>query len=103
MTEPPPRKRFQIHLSTAILMMFVAGGFIWLNTRAQLDTATGQRKDLGLEADFVFRSFGWPCVVVVDSDWVLFRTYKLGHPVDRTRPGEISHRRELTYHNAILD
>src|SRR5205085_59789 len=31
MTEPPPRKRFQIHLSTAIVMMFVAGGLIWAN------------------------------------------------------------------------
>ena len=31
MTEPPPRKRFQIHLSTAIVMMFVAGVLIWLN------------------------------------------------------------------------
>ncbi len=31
MTEPPRRKRFQIHLSTAIVLMFVAGGLIWLN------------------------------------------------------------------------
>ena len=31
MTEPPPRKPFQIHLSTAIVMMFVAGGLIWAN------------------------------------------------------------------------
>ena len=29
MTEPPPHKRFQIHLSTAIVMMFVAGGLMW--------------------------------------------------------------------------
>jgi hypothetical protein len=29
--EPPRRKRFQIHLSTAIVMMFVAGGIIWAN------------------------------------------------------------------------
>jgi len=27
----PPRKRFQIHLSTAIVMMFVAGGLNWAN------------------------------------------------------------------------
>jgi hypothetical protein len=31
MTEPPRRKRFQIHLSTAIVLMFVAGGSIWAN------------------------------------------------------------------------
>ena len=31
MTEPPRRKRFQIHLSTAIVMMFVAGGLQLLN------------------------------------------------------------------------
>jgi len=31
MREPPPRKRLQIHLSTAIVMMFVAGGLIWGN------------------------------------------------------------------------
>ena len=33
MTEPPRRKRFQFHLSTAIVLMFVAGGLIWANTR----------------------------------------------------------------------
>src|SRR5437868_14403168 len=32
MTEPPLRKRFQVHLSTAIVMMFVAGGSMWANT-----------------------------------------------------------------------
>ena len=26
------RKRFQIHLSTAVVLMFVAGGMLWLNT-----------------------------------------------------------------------
>ncbi len=31
MTNPPPRKRFQIHLSTAIVTMFVAGALIWAN------------------------------------------------------------------------
>ncbi|HLX62576.1 MAG TPA: hypothetical protein VKX17_14965 [Planctomycetota bacterium] len=31
MTEQPPRKRFQIHLSTAIVLMFVAGALIWAN------------------------------------------------------------------------
>jgi hypothetical protein len=31
-TEIPRRKRFQIHLSTAIVMMFVAGGLMWANS-----------------------------------------------------------------------
>jgi hypothetical protein len=26
-----PRRWFQIHLSTAVVMMFVAGGFVWAN------------------------------------------------------------------------
>ena len=29
---PPPRRRFQIHLSTAIVLMVTAGGFMWANT-----------------------------------------------------------------------
>jgi len=33
--ETPRRRRFQIHLSTAILMMFVAGVLIWANVRGQ--------------------------------------------------------------------
>jgi hypothetical protein len=33
MTEPPPRQRFQFHLSTAIVLMFVAGAVMWANIR----------------------------------------------------------------------
>src|SRR5258706_7108575 len=36
--EPPRRKRFQIHLSTAIVMMFVAGAIIWANVRERVHT-----------------------------------------------------------------
>jgi hypothetical protein len=32
MSEKPHRPRLQIHLSTAIVLMFVAGGFSWANT-----------------------------------------------------------------------
>jgi hypothetical protein len=39
MTEPPRRKRFQIHLSTAIVLMFVAGGLIWANRIEKLSTS----------------------------------------------------------------
>ncbi len=38
MTEPPRRKRFQIHLSTAIVLMFVAGGLLWANTYARIES-----------------------------------------------------------------
>src|SRR6266404_1141238 len=31
MTDKPRRPWFQIHLSTAIVLMFVAGGILWLN------------------------------------------------------------------------
>lgn len=33
MTEPPRRTRLQIHLSTAVVMMFVAGGLMWAHFR----------------------------------------------------------------------
>ncbi|HLX60541.1 MAG TPA: hypothetical protein VKX17_04580 [Planctomycetota bacterium] len=38
MPEAPRRKRFQIHLSTAIVLMFVAGGLMWANTRPRIGT-----------------------------------------------------------------
>jgi hypothetical protein len=31
MSEKPKRRFFQIHLSTAVVLMFVAGGLMWLN------------------------------------------------------------------------
>jgi len=42
MTTPLPRKRFQIHLSTAVLMMFVAGALMWANMRERRREPTGQ-------------------------------------------------------------
>ena len=63
--QPQKRPWFQYHLSTAIILMFVASGLLWLNMRLnfaifrelgpQLD---GQgRKRIGLE---VGASLGWP-------------------------------------------
>ena len=37
MENPPRRKRFQIHLSTAIVLMFAAGGLIWANVEGELE------------------------------------------------------------------
>ena len=51
MPTPPPRKRFQIHLSTAIVMMFVAGALIWANV-------TERSQVLILVPDG--KEFGWP-------------------------------------------
>jgi hypothetical protein len=34
MIEPRTKRRFQIHLSTAVILMFVAGGIISLNVRS---------------------------------------------------------------------
>ena len=54
MTEPPPRKRFQIHLSTAIVLMFVAGALIWANVQRWRPMSRPPR----------CRFYGWPCFVV---------------------------------------
>ena len=37
MPNPPPRMRFQFHLSTAIVMMFVAGALMWANSVKYFD------------------------------------------------------------------
>jgi len=53
MPEPPPRKRFQIHLSTAIVMMFVAGGLIFAQDNAYSSS------DFLFPGFFVIRSEGY--------------------------------------------
>ncbi len=59
MPNPPPRNRFQIHLSTAIVMMFVAGALIWANLSGFIvvkDPATFESR-----MGWVFgKNFGWP-------------------------------------------
>src|SRR5690349_20011862 len=61
MPTPPPRKRFQIHLSTAIVMMFVAGGMIYANS---IDRGPYEsRKYSGgqsVEFSECVSSYGWP-------------------------------------------
>src|SRR5437763_1377335 len=42
---PPPRKRFQIHLSTAIVLTFTAGALIWANVS---------------KMEGLLRFYGWP-------------------------------------------
>lgn len=59
MTEPP-RRRFQIHLSTAILLSLAAGGLLWANLTPQVFT-TRRGKFGGMEwIDEAHRNYGWP-------------------------------------------
>jgi hypothetical protein len=58
MPKVPRRKRFQINLSTAIEMMFVAGGIIWMNANAGSKVVGGgfsQRESYSLVA----LKYGW--------------------------------------------
>ncbi|MEI6231595.1 MAG: hypothetical protein WCT04_00980 [Planctomycetota bacterium] len=64
MDEKPNTFRFQLHLSTAVALLFVAGGMIWANTVKQ-DTAPGTSfYTLGFPSKFyreggVQESRGW--------------------------------------------
>jgi hypothetical protein len=55
LNSPPRRARFQIHLSTAIVLMFVAGFFIWANVNAFVVT-----KVVRTQLEFSETRIGWP-------------------------------------------
>lgn len=64
------RRRFQVHLSTALVMMVVAGGIVWANTRPVHF----------MNDDFPKRdtiAYGWPCDALrflpigKDLTWIL--------------------------------
>ena len=59
MPGPPRRKRFQIHLSTAIVMTFVAGALIWANV-GPYELPLMDRWRLGPRT---LRLYGWPLCV----------------------------------------
>ena len=73
MPTPPPRKRFQIHLSTAIVMMFVAGGLMWANI---CENWRYSRSFDNIEWEDI--NYGWPFTAVTfhshrnngNPDWV---------------------------------
>jgi hypothetical protein len=71
MPEPPRRARFQIHLSTAIVLMFVAGGMMWANTTTHR-TVRGVMpiaQDEGVTYHTIFNyNYGWPFVAIVYCD-----------------------------------
>ena len=54
MAEPAKRKPWQIHLSTAIVLMFVAGFLLWLNF------TPGQRFDPQRGINLPETNLGWP-------------------------------------------
>jgi hypothetical protein len=60
MTHPPLRKRFPIHLSTAIVMLVVLSGLLWANLRG--------RENLYITG--IWHIYGWPldAVATVELD-----------------------------------
>ena len=54
MTPPPRHWRFQIHLSTAVVMMFVAGGIIWANVTGEMAYGTGNYSFCWTSYDYGF-------------------------------------------------
>ena len=86
---PPPRRRFQCHLSTAIVLMFTAGFLIWANVMSNLEKTfnvervhfegsfaefkkhmEGDLHDWNTDpgtANFVER-YGWPLSVITNTN-----------------------------------
>src|SRR5689334_11537731 len=92
---PPRRARFQIHLSTAIVLMFVAGGLIWANVAFQeilLNPETGKKipvnsiliflrdatepSSLNDSAVTRLRQYGWPFIAIELEDEVCARDHR---------------------------
>jgi hypothetical protein len=62
------RPRLQLHLSTCILLMFVAGVILWANVRLRLDSDRGLPIDPLHPQDGNVR--GWPMIVKYEPDIV---------------------------------
>src|SRR6476660_9027182 len=84
MPTPPPRKRFQIHLSTAVVMMFVAAGLIWANIYERRHNALGTADHgYGMLSEFfskgkaqewrgdIFVEHGWPFTVRMVGSYII--------------------------------
>jgi len=64
MTDPKPRPWFRFHLSTAIVLMFVAGVLVWANVTGREDVRIESRTNFDPWRNYkvlvrYFR-FGWP-------------------------------------------
>jgi hypothetical protein len=55
-----PGRRFQIHLSTAIMLMFAAGGLIWANFMPQRYYESGRIPSPDVAGDIYYYNYGWP-------------------------------------------
>ena len=53
-------RRFQIHLSTSVVLMFVAGGLIWANVKQETETFSIQVMSPTAEWISNVRKYGWP-------------------------------------------
>jgi uncharacterized membrane protein len=71
MTKPPPRNRFQFHLSTAIVMMFVAGALIWANCSERIHNSHFHDSKNFIDVDLRIFERGWP---ITADTWILDRT-----------------------------
>jgi len=70
--DKPPRRRLQMHLSTAVLMMVAAGGLIWANTRNK------ERAPFNMSQYW----YGWPYGAISSHEHVWYvnsaDSYKVG-------------------------
>lgn len=62
MSEQPRKRRFQIHLSTAIVLMFVAGFFLRMNFGEEIILRTDSDGFGSMITEFGF-VYGWPFTV----------------------------------------
>ncbi|HEY3321380.1 MAG TPA: hypothetical protein VGP72_12990 [Planctomycetota bacterium] len=69
--QPKKRPLFQLHLSTCIVLMFVAGGLIWANlgtpvflppAPAEASSQTMIEHKMGIDAIEKMREYGWPAI-----------------------------------------
>ncbi|HLX60933.1 MAG TPA: hypothetical protein VKX17_06585 [Planctomycetota bacterium] len=65
----PRRARFQIHLSTAILLMFVAGALIWAQTTPKLTSQKRTDPPGWSVVEYPRTEYGWPAVAYIYIDY----------------------------------
>jgi hypothetical protein len=71
MPEPPRHKRFQVHLSTGIVMMFVAGGILWANITPRITRCITVHEKFKNEMECLNLSYGWPREVYFEGDFII--------------------------------
>ncbi|HLX60931.1 MAG TPA: hypothetical protein VKX17_06575 [Planctomycetota bacterium] len=76
MTETPWRKWLRVHLSTAVLLMFAAGGLIWFNVTPRI-----VNRDAGW-CTYSEKVYGWP--YHARSQVFEYKSTSVMHPFDDT-------------------